>query len=121
MKIARVFPRKTTASPDDALAFFGSPPEGLEVDGVHVSVTFSYDKEKAEQLAAEWAKVAKVQIGGPAYGDPGRDFTPGMYLKQGYVMTSRGCPNKCWFCGFRYSTIEAVKKIKRGRNFYSET
>lgn len=21
-----------------------------------------------------------------------------MYLKKGYVITSRGCPNKCWFC-----------------------
>ena len=21
-----------------------------------------------------------------------------MYLKNGYVITSRGCPNKCWFC-----------------------
>jgi hypothetical protein len=29
----------------------------------------------------------------------GEDFTPGMYLKPGYVITSRGCPNKCWFCG----------------------
>ena len=23
---------------------------------------------------------------------------PGMYLKKGYVITSRGCPNRCWFC-----------------------
>lgn len=23
---------------------------------------------------------------------------PGVYLKQGYVITSRGCPNRCWFC-----------------------
>ena len=22
----------------------------------------------------------------------------GLYLKQGYVITSRGCPNRCWFC-----------------------
>jgi hypothetical protein len=21
-----------------------------------------------------------------------------MYLKKGYVITSRGCPNRCWFC-----------------------
>ena len=27
VKIARVFPRKTNASPEDALAFFGPPPE----------------------------------------------------------------------------------------------
>ena len=21
-----------------------------------------------------------------------------MYMKPGYVITSRGCPNRCWFC-----------------------
>ncbi len=26
------------------------------------------------------------------------DFVPGMYMKRGYVITSRGCPNRCWFC-----------------------
>lgn len=31
-------------------------------------------------------------------GEPGGAFTPGMYLKSGYVITSRGCPNHCWFC-----------------------
>lgn len=98
-KIARVFPRKTTASPDDTLAFFGQPPLILpEIEKVHVSVTFSYDIPKAEYLAETWRHVAPVEIGGPAIGDPGGDFTPGMYLKKGYVMTSRGCPNKCWFC-----------------------
>ena len=28
----------------------------------------------------------------------GEEFTPGLYLKHGYTITSRGCPNKCWFC-----------------------
>ncbi len=28
----------------------------------------------------------------------GGDFTPGLYLKRGYVITSRGCNNRCWFC-----------------------
>jgi len=31
-------------------------------------------------------------------GDPGGIFVPGRYLKKGYVITSRGCPNNCWFC-----------------------
>ena len=31
-------------------------------------------------------------------GATGGEFTPGLYLKNGYVMTSRGCPNNCWFC-----------------------
>ena len=98
-KIARVFPRKTTASPDDDLAFFG-PPENVPqgIDEVHISVTFTYDIPRAEELAKQWCSVALVKIGGPALGDPGGAFVPGMYLKQGYVITSRGCPNNCWFC-----------------------
>lgn len=97
--IARVFPRKTNASPEDDLAFFGPP--GLlppEVDAVHISVTWTYDIVRAEWLAKQWERVAPVEIGGPAVGDPGGTFTPGRYLKNGYVLTSRGCPNNCWFC-----------------------
>ena len=30
MTIARVFPRKTKATPDDALAFTGPPPKGID-------------------------------------------------------------------------------------------
>lgn len=99
MKIARVFPRKTNASPDDALAFFGPP--GLfppEVDEVHISVTFTWDLPRAEWLEKQWRKIAPVKIGGPATGMRGEDFMPGRYVKNGYVITSRGCPNKCWFC-----------------------
>jgi hypothetical protein len=99
MRIARVFPRRTTASPTDELAFFDEP--GLfppDVDAVHVSVAFSWDLPKAERLAEAWERVAPVSIGGPATGQRGEDFTPGMYLKPGYTITSRGCPNRCWFC-----------------------
>ena len=99
MKIARVFPRKTNASPDDNLAFFDVP--GMltpDIDEVHISVTFTYDIEKAEKLAQAWERVAPVKIGGPAYNDFGNEFIPGKYVKQGYVITSRGCPNNCWFC-----------------------
>ncbi len=98
-KIARVFPRRTKASPDDELAFFDEP--GLfpiDVDEVHVSVAFTYDIPRAERLAAAWERIAPVSLGGPAYNNPGGDFVPGMYLKNGYVITSRGCPNDCWFC-----------------------
>lgn len=101
MKIARVFPRKTKASPDDPLAFFGEPPllTMPKIDGVHISVTFTYDKRRAEDLAYQWQMVGvPVRIGGPAYGDPAEEFTPGMYLKRGYTITSRGCNNSCWFC-----------------------
>lgn len=100
MRIARVFPRRTSATPDDALAFTGPPPKVTpDVDEIHISVTFTYDMDKAEQLAEAWVKTGlPVKLGGPALGEPGGDFTPGLYLRRGYVLTSRGCPNSCWFC-----------------------
>lgn len=68
------------------------------VDEVHVSVTFTWDLGFARHLAKQWEEVAPTIIGGPATGGPGGDFVPGMYVKPGYVITSRGCPNRCWFC-----------------------
>ena len=97
-KIIRVFPRKTKASPDDALAYFGPPDFFAQADEVHIDVTFTYDKPAAEWLAEQWKHVAPVKIGGVAYGDPGAEFIPGRYIKQGYTFTSRGCPRRCWFC-----------------------
>jgi hypothetical protein len=100
LRIARVFPRKTKASPDDGLAFFHLPPKNLPpIDAVHISVAFSYDLPKADSLAECWAKTGfPVKMGGPAFNEPGGDFVSGRYLKKGYVITSRGCDNACWFC-----------------------
>ncbi|GHU14043.1 hypothetical protein FACS1894161_4480 [Spirochaetia bacterium] len=101
MKIARVFPRRTNATPVDELAFIGTPDlfsPFMGIDRVHISVAFTWDIPVAEELAKEWGQIAPTEIGGPALGQPGEDFTPGMYLKKGYVITSRGCPNRCWFC-----------------------
>ena len=98
-KIIRVFPRKTNATPDDEDVIIGELPRFFdEADEVHISVTFTWDIFLAEQLAEEWRHVAPVTIGGPAMGTRGSNFVPGMYVKKGYVITSRGCPNKCWFC-----------------------
>jgi hypothetical protein len=99
--IARVFPRRTAATPDDALAFTTGPstiqpPVGITA--VHVSVAFTYDMPHAEFLADQWARIAPVTIGGPATGQRGEEFVPGRYLRSGYTITSRGCPNRCWFC-----------------------
>jgi hypothetical protein len=69
-----------------------------ECDEVHISVAFTYDIEKAQKMTEAWAKIAPVKLGGPALNDPGSAFIPGRYLKNGYVITSRGCPNRCWFC-----------------------
>lgn len=100
MKIARVFPRITKATPNDPLVFTDSPPMFLpEITEVHVSVTFTYDMRRAEWLVKQWKGVGvPVKIGGPALNQPSGEFIPGMYLKKGYVITSRGCPNHCWFC-----------------------
>jgi hypothetical protein len=69
-----------------------------EADEIHISVAFTWDIPAAEQLEKQWRHVAHVRIGGPAMNEPGGDFVPGMYVKHGYVLTSRGCPNRCWFC-----------------------
>ena len=98
MRLIRVFPRKTKATPDDELAYFGPPDLFVEADRVHVSVTFTADKTKAEMLAEQWKRVAPVEVGGVAYGDDSLEFIPGRYIKPGYTITSRGCPRKCWFC-----------------------
>jgi len=98
MKIIRVFPRRTNATPDDDLAYIGDPTLFAEADKAMVSCTFTWDKPEAERLAEAWKVIAPVELGGPAYGDPGGEFTPGLFLKNGYTITSRGCNNKCWFC-----------------------
>ena len=98
MKLARVFPRKTKASPDDELAYFGPPGLFAEADEVHIDVTFTWDIPRAEWLEKQWRHVAPVRLGGVAYGDPGAEFVPGRYIKPGYTFTSRGCPRRCWFC-----------------------
>lgn len=100
MTILRVFPRRTKATPRDEYAFIGDVPLFLppDISEVHVSVTFTWDLKEAERLARAWSRVAPVKIGGPATGESGGDFVPGMYLKQGCTITSRGCNNHCWFC-----------------------
>ena len=98
MRIARVFPRKTTLSPTDELAYFDVPGMFDEADEVHVSTAFSWDMERSEYLAEQWRHVAPVKMGGPAHLEAGGDFVPGKYVRPGIVVTSRGCSNKCWFC-----------------------
>ena len=98
MKLIRVFPRKTKATPTDALAFIGEPSLFSTADRVHISVAFTWDLPEAERLYGLWRHIAPTDIGGPATGNKSGDFIPGLYLKKGYVITSRGCPNHCWFC-----------------------
>lgn len=99
MKIIRLFPTRTNATPCDELVRIHTVPSLFdEADEVHISVAFTWDIPWAEWAAEQWRRVAPVKVGGPAYNEPGGDFVPGKYLKEGYVITSRGCPNRCWFC-----------------------
>lgn len=98
MRLIRVFPRRTKATPTDELARFGPPGLFDEADEIHVSVTFTYDRPHAEWLAEQWRPVAPVKVGGVAYGDSSLEFIPGRYVRPGYTITTRGCPRRCWFC-----------------------
>jgi len=100
MQMIRVFPRKTTWTPTDELAFVGNPPLFQPVDQpVHISVTFTWDIEEGKRLFRQWSDFYKdVRIGGPAFDNQGGSFVPGRYLKEGVTITSRGCPRKCPFC-----------------------
>lgn len=96
----RVFPRRTSLTPVDDMAFIGEPPMiRPDADEVHVSCTFTWDMPRAERLEAAWRQYYPVvKLGGPAYGSPVNGFTPGKYVKDGVTFTSRGCNNHCDFC-----------------------
>lgn len=120
-RLIRVFPRRTKASPDDALAYFGGPDRRAEADEVHIDVTFTYDKPRAEMLAEFWKHVAPVRLGGVAYEDPGHEFVPGKYIKHGYTFTSRGCPRRCWFCSvWKRDPVPRLLPIQDGWNILDD-
>jgi len=96
----RVFPRKTKWTPTDDLAFIGEP--GLfrpPVQPVKISCTFTWDIPEVERLYRAWsAYYPDVELGGPAFGDPGGEFVSGMFVKPGVTFTSRGCNKECKHC-----------------------
>lgn len=96
----RVFPRRTKFTPRDDLAFIGDPPLFRPPDQpVMISVTFTWDIPEAERLYRAWSVYySDVQLGGPAFGDPGAGFVPGRFLQHGITITSRGCPKQCEWC-----------------------
>ena len=114
MRILRVFPRRTKATPVDDLVHIGSPDlfsKSIEADRIHVSVSFTWDLPIAEKLVDEWKQFAPTEIGGPATGQHGEEFIPGKYLKKGYVITSRGCHNKCWFCSVWKREGDTIREL----------
>lgn len=108
-KIARVFPTKTSFSPIDRDAYFSAPNLLTpSYDEVHISVVFKWDIRKAQDLAIQWRRHAKIiRIGGPAInGESDKPFVAGMYLRPGITITSRGCVNSCPFCLVRRGLVE---------------
>lgn len=108
-KIIRIFPYRNNHTPNDELVFAGIKKKGLTADPIfpsmmpdadeaHVSVTFTWDIKEGQRLKRAWEQFLPTKIGGPAFDDPGGEFEPGMYLKKGITITTRGCPKKCWYC-----------------------
>lgn len=98
----RVFPRRTKWTPADDMAFVGDPPffalKNKDIP-VRISVAFTWDIPKGKRLLKAWGQYySDVQLGGPAFGDPGGEFRPGLFIKPGVTITSRGCPNRCPYC-----------------------
>ena len=86
-----------------------------------MSVAFTWDKPRAEQLAEDWKHVAPVSVGGVAYGDAGTDFQPGKYIKSGYTFTSRGCPRRCYFCSvWKRDPVPRLLPIQDGWNILDD-
>ena len=98
--IIRVFPRRTSATPTDRLAFVGDPPLlRPAANEVHISCTFTWDIPEATHLLHAWQGAGyKTRLGGPALGTPNPDFVAGLYVKHGMTFTSRGCIRRCPFC-----------------------
>lgn len=102
-RIIRVFPRRTSYTPDDDYVFIGLPPMEKMIPEhreVHVSCAFTWDKELCEELAFQWQArtSAPVKLGGPAYSSCTDDFIQGMYIKKNIIFTTRGCNNDCPWC-----------------------
>lgn len=101
MKIIRVFPTKTSYTPIDDYVFIGMPPFIIpEHDEIHISCTFTWDRDYCEFLQYQWqGRTNKpVKLGGVAFGSPSDEFIPGMYVKPNIIFTTRGCNNKCPWC-----------------------
>ncbi len=100
-EIIRVFPERNSYTPEDDMCFFDKP--GLFIPDhseVHVCCVFTWDIDRCRELQFQWqgATTKPVLLGGPALGEAGGDFIPGMYIRKGITFTSRGCPNNCGFC-----------------------
>ncbi len=100
-QIIRIFPSRTSYTPDDDYVFIGMPPFVIpDHDEIHVSCTFTWDKALCENLAYQWeGRTNKpVKLGGVAYASKVDGFVPGLYVKPNIIFTTRGCNNNCPWC-----------------------
>jgi len=104
-RILRVFVRKTSQTPIDDYVKIGMPdlfrPSCQDIEEVHISVLFSWDKEEGFKLQKNYSQYySRVLIGGPAFANNTSNlkFYPGKYVKKGIVITTRGCNNNCPWC-----------------------
>lgn len=128
MTTLRVFPRRTKYVPAHCHVWIGDAPLGgfveqmfPHVTEVHVSCTFSWDVERCKEIAASWSRYLPTRLGGPAIpATRPEGFTPGMYLRRGYTITSRGCPNRCSHClvWFREGPLREIEPIPEGWNVF---
>lgn len=93
-----IVPRVTSYTATRAISRYPDlfdPHEGK----AEISVVFTYDVDRAEDMADAWRDWGwQITLGGPAYDDPGGEFVPGKYTKEGIVITHRGCIRNCPFC-----------------------
>lgn len=71
-------------TPSDADVRINTTPDLFdEADEVHISCLFSWDRQRAEQLADAWAKAGfNVKLGGVAFSSPSEEFVVGRYVKK---------------------------------------
>ena len=103
MKTLRVFIKRTSQTPDDDYVRIGMPDLFMpkDIDEVHISTIFSWDIEEALLLQKNYQQYySKVLVGGPAFANNSYNpkFTPGLYVKKGITITTRGCNFLCPFC-----------------------
>ena len=114
MNILRVFMVRTELTPTDRLVRIGHPLPLVDTehyDEIHVSVLYTWHRDEAAEVAKAWAPFGPVKIGGPGMGERGEGFASGMYVKSGATITSRGCPNRCWFCRVPQREGRAVREL----------
>jgi len=96
-------------TPRDDYAFVGMPSMFRpEVDEVHISITFTWDRDKKDKEAGQnyiellrlaWLQYYPiVKVGGCAFNSPANGYIPGLYIRKGIIFTSRGCNNQCPWC-----------------------